>query len=146
MITGTEDAMHIHALRLSPGEDLRLSLDELARRENLEAACILNCVGSLHRALLRFADRDGASELGGPLEIICLSGTLSRHGGHYHLAVADGEGRVMGGHLLVGCEVRTTAEIVVGELPGLSFRREPDPATGYRELVIRPGRADRRER
>jgi predicted DNA-binding protein with PD1-like motif len=39
-------------------------------------------------------------------------------------------------HLWDGCLVYTTAEIVLPELPGLLFRREPDPATGFREREI----------
>jgi predicted DNA-binding protein with PD1-like motif len=54
------------------------------------------------------------------------------------LAVADADGRVIGGHLLDGCTVRTTAEIVLGLLDGLAFAREVDPSTGWRELLVTP--------
>jgi predicted DNA-binding protein with PD1-like motif len=67
-----------------------------------------------------------------------LTGTLSKHGSHYHISIADGEGRTLGAHLLEGCLIYTTAEIVIGELPGVSFLREMDSATGYDELYIRP--------
>ena len=33
-------------------------------------------------------------------------------------------------------EVFTTAEIVIGELPNVTFRREMDEDTGYRELQV----------
>jgi predicted DNA-binding protein with PD1-like motif len=36
-----------------------------------------------------------------------------------------------------GCSVRTTAEVLVALLPDHRFRREPDRATGYMELVVR---------
>jgi predicted DNA-binding protein with PD1-like motif len=36
--------------------------------------------------------------------------------------------------------VRTTAELVVGLLPEWQFSREPDVATGFAELQIRPAR------
>jgi predicted DNA-binding protein with PD1-like motif len=52
--------------------------------------------------------------------------------------VADADGRVTGGHLLDGCMVRTTAEIVLGLVDGLAFAREVDPSTGWRELSITP--------
>ena len=42
-----------------------------------------------------------------------------------------------GGHLLPGCVVNTTAEIVLAELPDTVFTRERDEATGYEELAIR---------
>ncbi len=58
--------------------------------------------------------------------------------GHLHLSVADETGAVVGGHLMDGCEVFTTAEVVIGELPGVRFRRELDATYGYRELVVQP--------
>ncbi len=74
--------------------------------------------------------------LAGPLEIVALSGTLSPDGVHLHLAVADAEGRMTGGHLLAGCIVRTTAELVLGLAAGVAFARRPDPRTGYAELSM----------
>ena len=53
-------------------------------------------------------------------------------------AVADSTGRTIGGHLLDGCRIYTTAEIVLGELPALEFGRETDATFGYKELSIRP--------
>jgi uncharacterized protein len=63
-----------------------------------------------------------------------LSGTLSPDGAHLHGSVADSQGQVRGGHILPGCLVRTTAEVVIALLPGWEFRRELDVATGFREL------------
>ena len=45
-------------------------------------------------------------------------------------------GRTIGGHLGAGSIVYTTAEIVVADLKGARFRRELDPATTFKELVI----------
>jgi predicted DNA-binding protein with PD1-like motif len=130
--------MRTHAIRLVPGEDLRLALEHETRSRGLDAACIVSCVGSLARAKLRRAGGDALLELDGPLEIVSLVGTLSPDGPHLHVALADGEGRVCGGHLLAGCPIHTTAEIVLGELEGVSFARVLDPATGWRELVVQP--------
>ncbi len=54
------------------------------------------------------------------------------------MAVADSKGAVIGGHLCAGSLVRTTAELVIGLLPEWRFCRQPDPATSYSELQIRP--------
>ncbi len=70
--------------------------------------------------------------------MLTLSGTLSTGGAHLHLSVSDETGRVIGGHLAYGCRVRTTAEILLAPLPDWRFSREPDPDTGYLELVVRP--------
>ena len=42
------------------------------------------------------------------------------------------------GHVAAGCVVRTTAEVLLQLLPGWDFAREPDAATGFDELVVRP--------
>lgn len=131
-------AMRTVALRLPPGADLKLALLDFCDAQQIEAACVLTAIGSLHDAAIRFAGRKGACHAEGKLEIVSLCGTLSRHGCHLHIAVADGRGRVSGGHLMEGCRIRTTAEIVLGILSAVRFEREHDPATGHRELQIRP--------
>ena len=69
-------------------------------------------------------------------EIVSLTGTVSRHGCHLHMALADHQGNVVGGHVLEGCEVFTTAEIVIGECVNHVFSREHDETTGFDELVV----------
>ena len=87
---------------------------------------------------LRLAGATQATAIHGELEILSLSGTLSPDGSHLHIAIADSRGTVIGGHLCAGSLVRTTAELVVGLLPGWRFSRELDPGTGYAELQISP--------
>ena len=133
--------MNVHVLRLSPGDDLRAALESafasLSREHGIAAACIVSAVGSLSQAMLRYADKPGASDINGPLELLMLSGTLSADGAHLHGSVADANGEVRGGHIMPGCIVRTTAEVVIALLPGWEFRRELDVATGYKELSVR---------
>jgi uncharacterized protein len=124
------------ALRLHPGQDLKVELDNLAQSRNIEAACIVTCMGSLTKAVLRYANQEKAIELEGYFEILSLTGTLSRHGSHYHIAIADSTGQTFGAHLLEGCTIYTTAEIVIGLLPDVSFLRTVDVQTGYPELEI----------
>ncbi len=57
---------------------------------------------------------------------------------HLHLSIADTKGVVVGGHVLDGNLIYTTAEIVIGEADTLQFEREPDPASGWDELVVYP--------
>jgi predicted DNA-binding protein with PD1-like motif len=126
-------------LRLGPGADLRLALEaEAARHGGTGSAFVIAGIGSLDGARLRYADAPGATVLGGPLEILSLCGSLTPHGAHLHMAVADAQGRVFGGHVVAGNLVRTTAEVLLVWLPGWQLGREPDPATGYAELVVRP--------
>jgi predicted DNA-binding protein with PD1-like motif len=134
--------MQVHVLRLVPGDDLRMSLEaafaDLAKTHGIAAACIVSAVGSLSRAVLRYADKASGSDINAPLELLMLSGTLSPDGAHLHASVADEQGEVRGGHLMPGCLVRTTAEVVIALLPGWEFRRELDAATGFNELQARP--------
>lgn len=125
------------ALRLRPGQDLKAELDNLVISQNIEAACILTCVGSLTTAVLRYANQNQYTTLEGHFEIVSLTGTMSHHGSHYHISISDGEGKTIGAHLLEGCRVYTTAEIVIGVLEGVSFLRGMDTETGYPELTIK---------
>ena len=130
-------SFHHVAWRFAPGEDLRRSLESKLAGEAYTAGWVCAAVGSLNEATLRFAAHHAASSLAGPLELISLSGTFSPDGIHLHASVADGAGRMSGGHLDYGCVVRTTAELVCVLCTGeLSFRRELDERTGYKELVV----------
>lgn len=125
------------AIRLKPGADPRDELRALCQERQIDAACVLTCVGSLATAAVRFADAPQAEMLDGPFEIVSMEGTVSRHGCHFHVALSDADGKVIGGHLKDGSQVHTTAEIVLGVLDGVAFEREPDADTGYDELVVR---------
>ncbi len=77
-----------------------------------------------------------------PMEIVSLAGTLGPDGPHVHISLARRDGACIGGHLVRGCIVHTTVELVIGELPEVEFRRPLDPATGYDELSVEPRRGD----
>lgn len=128
--------MRTFALRLHPGQDLMLELERFVQSEHLASACVLTCVGSLRQAVLRYANQETAAHLEGKFEIVSLTGVMSHNGSHYHIAISDTTGRTIGAHLLEGCLVYTTAEIVLAEIPGLEFLRTFDPHTGYPELDI----------
>jgi hypothetical protein len=137
--------MHVHAVRLTPGTDLKEALGRLTEARTLRAGCILCCVGSLSRARLRMPGSAGEAEnfrtFIEPMEILSLTGTLGADGMHVHISLARGDGACVGGHLVTGCIVHTTAELVIGEAPDIEFRRTLDPATGYHELSVRPSPA-----
>jgi len=133
-------AVHAIVVRLRPGDDLKLELEALAKRENLEAAAIGSGVGSLEMTALRFANQPSPTVLDGYREIVSLVGTLDRRGSHLHLAVSDKNGVTVGGHLLSGSRVYTTAELVLLVFPDVRFARERDATYGYEELVVRSKR------
>ena len=61
----------------------------------------------------------------------------SHSGSHLHIVLFTSTGEVFGGHVVPGCIVRTTAEVLRALLPEWEFAREPDALTGYDELVVR---------
>jgi uncharacterized protein len=125
-----------HTLRLLPGQMLKETLAEWAQTHAIDAAAILTCVGSLKKAAIRYANSNATTITEGKNEIVSLTGTLSRHGIHLHISLSDGDGKTTGGHLMDGCEIFTTAEIVLAELEGVVFKRLPDAGTGYLELNV----------
>lgn len=125
-------------LRLQPGEDVRVTLYQWVQAQRIEAAAITSAVGSLTHAHLRYANRADGIMTTADLEVLSLSGTLSIHGVHLHLSVADRDGQVLGGHMLDGCIVRTTLELTVQEVDGVRMLRVKDEVSGYDELSPEP--------
>ena len=124
-------------LRLQPGDDLRRALEQALQARGLRAAFVLAGIGSLRPTQLRLAGAPEATEIAGDVELLTLSGSVAVDGSHLHMAVADDQGRVWGGHAAYGCIVRTTTEVLLAPLPDWHFSREPDSATGWSELVVR---------
>lgn len=127
----------VHAIRLKPGEDLKTALNNFVQQQNIKAGWIITCVGSLTNYSIRFANQQDPSSDSGHFEIVSLVGTLSTNGSHLHLSISDSTGKNIGGHLLDGCKIYTTAEIVIGESSDLVFTREKDGSTPWEELQIR---------
>jgi hypothetical protein len=125
-----------HCFRLKPGQDLKRELIAYCNSHSINAAAILSGVGSLATANMRLADGKEGRIFQGPFEIVSLTGTLNHTTAHLHISIADSEGHVLGGHLMEGGPIHTTAEIVLLELSGFNFSREMDPETGYKELKI----------
>lgn len=127
----------IFATRLQPNQDLKNSLTEFVERQGIEAGFVLTAVGSLKQANLRFAGQNTPQLFEERFEIVSLVGTLSLHGSHLHLALANYEGKMIGGHLLEGCIIYTTAEVIIGASGNYRFVRSFDEQTGFLELEIK---------
>src|SRR4051812_17103933 len=87
------------SVRLKPGDDLKQSLDKIITDHKIKAACIITCVGSLEKVMIRFANKPEANSLIGKFEIVSLTGTLSTSGSHVHISISDETGRTFGGQL-----------------------------------------------
>jgi uncharacterized protein len=124
------------ALRLPPDVDLRQTLQSIAHAENITAGIILSGIGSLKTVALRFAGQNTHTTIDAKHEILTIGGTISTEGIHLHMSVANAQGQVIGGHVVDGCIIYTTAEITIGILPDLQFQRQLDGRTGFAELTI----------
>lgn len=103
-----------YALRLLPGQEVLSQLRAFAQQQQLHAAWIAGCTGSLTDVALRYAGQENTALLSGKFEVIALNGTLEQSGEHLHLCVSDPHGTMLGGHMMPGCTVRTTLELVIG--------------------------------
>jgi uncharacterized protein len=131
-----QGSLEILAVRLAPGSDVYRELVAIAQQTS--AGIILSAVGSLSQVCLRFADAQTPTQLPGRHEVLTLSGTMGADGIHLHTTVANQQGECKGGHLVEGCLVYTTLEVVMGLIPAVRFRRLLDPNTGFKELDISP--------
>ena len=139
-----------HCFRLHRGQDLYEAVETYVNDHHIAAGAVVSGVRCVSRWRLRDATgvrvRSGEEDV----EIVSLMGTVSEHGCHLHASFSREDLTTFGGHLLPGCIVNTTAEIVLAEIPDRVFTRAPDSETGYDELVIAPEHAketmkDRRE-
>lgn len=137
METSTPSTARFYALRLLPQQDPLVALRDFIQQQGLRAAWISGCVGSLSEVALRYAGREGTTVLSGKFEVVSLIGTLEAGGEHLHLAVADEHGHMTGGHVMEGCTVRTTLELVIGELNDVVFSRQSCTLSGYDELNVK---------
>lgn len=136
-MAANSSSIKVFAFRLKPKSDLKKSIVEFAQKKKIKAGAILSCVGSLQQVNLRFANQEKGKLKKGFFEIVSLTGTISDSSCHLHISVSNEQGQTIGGHLLDGNLIYTTAELVVGDLINLKFGRELDKTFGYRELKIR---------
>lgn len=143
----------VFVLRLGPGRDILRSLAWFAREQGIRAGVILSGVASLRRATLRnvasapepFPITD-ANRVYTPkdevLELVSLAGNIAQRGDevvvHAHFTVSSGSepGLAYGGHLIEGCEVLSTGEIVIAEIEGTPVTRRIDPETKAAEIYF----------
>jgi uncharacterized protein len=139
--------------RMGPGTELLAGLTEMVEREGLHYAVILGGAASLRGARLRnvrlwpetWPIQDAHRifiDLPGPLELLSISGNVSRRPDdtihlHAHAVVSTGgpvPGQAFGGHLVEGAVVLSTAEVAIAEITGMSLARRMDPETRTLEL------------
>ncbi len=124
--------------RLPYKSDLVRELKKLATKQNITGGSV-QVVGSLGRARLSFFDQKIRAyrelDFDAPHEIVAGNGNISirdEDGSpsvHLHIAVADSQGKVVGGHCLEGCLV-FAVEFIILPFTGPPPRRVRDHDTG----------------
>ena len=125
-----------HCIRLHRGADLLESIKALAREKKIRAAVVLSAVGCISEGRVRDASGVNNREIKEHCEIVSLNGTVSAQRCQLHIALSREDLSTQGGHLCSGCIVNTTCELVIAELPGISYGVEFDEETGYDELIF----------
>lgn len=128
--------MQNYTFRLKSGQDLFDSIQDFVNEKQIQAGYVISSVGSLRRAVLRFANRNSFSEFEEFFEIASITGTVSVHGSHLHISISDAEGKTIGGHMESGCMIYTTAEVVLLAFDESAYQREFAEDSGYEELVV----------
>jgi len=136
-VISTNGNMTVHSIRLHRGEDLLLSIKTLAQKKHIKAGVVLSAVGCVLQARLRDASGVNIRDIGEHCEIVSLNGTVSEKRCHLHLALSKEDLATVGGHMVEGCIVNTTCELVIAELPGQQIDVEFDEETGYKELIFK---------
>ena len=122
--------------RLRRGDDLLLSIRALAKEHHIPAGVVLSAVGCVSEGRVRDASGVTVREIKEPCEIVSLNGTVSEARCHLHIALSKEDLSTVGGHLVEGCIVNTTCELVVGVPDEWKIGVEFDEETGYGELIF----------
>ena len=120
----------VHILRLDDGEDIIESLLKSAR-DSRSTMLICTGLGMITDFELGYFDKGEyiSKSYSEPHELLSVQGVISGYGEHrvhIHVAVADREHRMFGGHLMSG-KVWMANEIGILRLDGVRSTREIDP-------------------
>ncbi|MBI5228807.1 DNA-binding protein [Candidatus Micrarchaeota archaeon] len=120
--------------RLSEDEDLLETITHAAEKSHITAGFFI-LVGTLKKANLGFY-RKGKYEtikIDGPVEIVSCMGNISlkedKPFAHAHISVSNEKGEVTGGHVMSGCTIAATGELVLIEAADARLLRKLDKKT-----------------
>lgn len=128
--------------RMYPGEDVLESIEAVAREHSVRSGQ-LSLIGAVSKAKLGYFHTEAVEyrdfTVDEDVEVVSCIGDISTHNGnlvvHAHMIVADEAGKCWGGHLMAGCEVSVTIELVIIETE-IELIRKRDDVTGLNLLHI----------
>ncbi len=140
------------AIRMAPGDDLFGTTLKICREKGVKAGVILSVAASLQKAVLRnvwrFPDPFPITDecriftpVNGPLELLQMSGNITQTEKgepylHAHVTISLGrpEATCFGGHLVEGCIIFSTCEMMIAELENVALMRLMDQHTRVGEV------------
>jgi len=120
--------------RLFEDEDLLESITQTAVKGRIKAGFFI-LIGTLKKAKMGFyyEGQYKQIEMDEPLEVVSCMGNISvkenKPFAHAHIAVSNRKGEVFGGHVLPGCIIAATGELVLVEAVDVELQRELDEKT-----------------
>lgn len=127
--------------RLYENEDLLETVASASKQTKISTG-FFTLIGTLKKAKLGFY-RDGKYEsikIAGPLEIVSCIGNVSVKEKepivHAHIVVSDEKGQSFGGHVLSGCLISVTAELMLSEALDMKLERKFDEKTRLNLLTF----------
>lgn len=120
--------------RLEKDADIKKSIEKICIENNFDTVVVLSAVGCVYEAKFRLAKAESCFEKKEDYEIVSMTGTVSKGQCHIHISLSDETGYTVGGHLMEGCLVNTTCELVLGVLENYRSSRPFDEKTGWDEI------------
>ncbi|TFG27452.1 DNA-binding protein [Candidatus Thorarchaeota archaeon] len=137
----TSNTGRVVVVRLEPGEDIFKSIEKIVS-DNKILSGQLSLIGAVSKVHLGYFDRHEKVYkdfvIDEDLEVVSCVGNISRLNDgyvvHAHLVASDVNGKCYAGHLMEGCEVSVTIEIVITEFAEMTRTR--DESTGLNLLNL----------
>ena len=140
METAVGGLSRVLAIRLKPGTDVLLGLEEACKANGINNGVILSAIGSLKDPhfcdVVELPTKAGYGygetlHLTGPIELTNASGIICHDDEgntnlHVHMTVTDRHGNAHGGQLVEGTKVRRTVDVIIGEISGVIMGRKFD--------------------
>src|SRR6056297_129183 len=135
------------AARIMPDSNLIEEIIAICKENQLEAAYIPTCIGSLKKARFVYAIPDDSTyfkmvysepvELDGPIEFLNAQGIVAKGENgeylvHLHAVMSDKDMKVYGGHVVDdGNIVLATIDLVLNEIKDINLARKYDKNSGF---------------
>ena len=140
METAVGGLSRVLAIRLKPGTDVLLGLEEACKANGINNGVILSAIGSLKDPhfcdVVELPTKAGYGygetlHLTGPIELSNASGIICHDDEgntnlHVHMTLTDRHGNAHGGHLVEGTKVLLTTDVVIAEINGIVMGRKFD--------------------